>query len=783
MKILKVIHGYPPYYNAGSEIYSRTLAHELAEKHEVQVFARHENGFIPDFHYSTELDNLDPRVLLHLVNIPLAKYRYRYINKKVDNIFHTVLEELKPDIVHFGHLNHLSFNLPSITHKLNIPSIYTLHDFWLMCPRGRFIQRNSSKPLQLCDSQEDRKCALQCYSGYFTGDKDFAAIDMNYWQDWVANRMMHTKKIIEYIDHFIAPSKYLMQRFINEFKLPEHKILYLDYGFNTKRLAGRNRIQESCFVFGYIGTHTPEKGIDLLLKAFADIDEHTLNNTRLRIWGANTSDTNALKAITKQFNQDILAKIEWMGSYKNQTIIDEVFNKVDAIVVPSIWGENSPLVIHEAQQASIPVITSNYGGMAEYVRDGVNGLLFEHRDIESLTEKMQLLIADYSLYEKLTGGGYLYSDNGQVPAIKEHVLEVEKIYHAVAKKKGKYIPTKTGPWRITFDTNPDYCNYACVMCECFSPYSTVKEDKRAKGLKPKIMPIHTIRKIIEEAAGTPLREIIPSTMGEPLMYKNFDEIINLCHEFGLKLNLTTNGSFVVKGARRWAELLVPVLSDIKISWNGATKETHEKIMLGSKWEEVTENLNIFLSVRDEYFRNNGTTCSVTLQLTFLESNLSELYDLVKMAIKLGIDRVKGHHLWTHFEEIKDISMRRNTDSIARWNKEVEKILKLRDEMLLPNGKKIKLENFTILDTKKIEDIAPGGTCPFLGKEAWVNPEGKFSPCCAPDELRNQLGDFGNVNEVKIDDIWQSAAYKNLQKNYLNFDLCKTCNMKKALISQ
>jgi len=104
-------------------------------------------------------------------------------------------------------------------------------------------------------------------------------------------------------------------------------------------------------------------------------------------------------------------------------------------------------------------------------------------------------------------------------------------------------------------------------------------------------------------------------------------------------------------------------------------------------------------------------------------------------------------------------------------------------MLLPNGKKIKLENFTILNVDATEDLAPGGACPFLGKEAWINPEGKFSPCCAPDELRNELGDFGNVNETKLEEIWQGTMYKNLQKNYLNYNLCKTCNMRKPLVNQ
>ena len=73
---------------------------------------------------------------------------------------------------------------------------------------------------------------------------------------------------------------------------------------------------------------------------------------------------------------------------------------------------------------------------------------------------------------------------------------------------------------------------------------------------------------------------------------------------------------------KWAELLVPILSDIKISWNGATKDTHEKIMKGAKWEDMKKNLQTFLFVRDEYLVKTGRTCSVTLQLTFLESNVN-----------------------------------------------------------------------------------------------------------------------------------------------------------------
>ena len=157
-----------------------------------------------------------------------------------------------------------------------------------------------------------------------------------------------------------------------------------------------------------------------------------------------------------------------------------------------------------------------------------------------------------------------------------------------------------------------------------------------------------------------------------------------------------------------------------------------------------------------------------------------LYLTLEMAYQMW--RKNHNYTFRNFDEIKNQSMRRNENSIARWNEQVERIYKLRDKYLLPNGQEIKLENFTILDSSGVKDIAPGGACPFLGKEAWINPEGKFSPCCAPDELRSKLGDFGNVNDRTINEIWQSDTYRNLQKNYLNYDLCKACNMKKPLIS-
>eukprot|EP01126_Amoeba_proteus_P050366 TRINITY_DN5942_c0_g1_i4.p1 TRINITY_DN5942_c0_g1~~TRINITY_DN5942_c0_g1_i4.p1 ORF type:complete len:326 (-),score=33.30 TRINITY_DN5942_c0_g1_i4:181-1062(-) len=282
-----------------------------------------------------------------------------------------------------------------------------------------------------------------------------------------------------------------------------------------------------------------------------------------------------------------------------------------------------------------------------------------------------------------------------------------------------------------------------------------------------------------------LREIIPTTMGEPLQYKEFPQFIEICKEHNVKLNLTTNGSFYGRGVDAWARMIVPVTVDVKVSWNGATAETQEKIMKGSKFSTQIENLKHFIRVRDEIERNGGNRCSVTLQLTFMESNLNEIPDIVKMAIDFGCDRVKGHHLWAHFKEIADQNLRRSPESIARWNEVAKRCRDFVATHPLPNGKQLILANFFDLDPSaaavesKSSPIHPAAVCPFLGKEAWVNHEGRFDPCCAPDEQRKSLGSFGNVkNEGEsMLDIWQSESYQKLVRDYAERPLCQGCNMR------
>ncbi|MGA8164652.1 MAG: glycosyltransferase [Waddliaceae bacterium] len=432
MKILKVIHGYPYRYNAGSEVYSQMLCHELARQgHEVTVFTRQENSYKQEYSIEWETDPLDETIRVCLINMCHAKDGYQH--PRVDLAFKHLLEETQPDIVHIGHLNHLSTSIISQAYQNHIPLVFTLHDFWLMCPRGQFLQGTNTKAADLypvCGSQENQKCAKNCYWRYF-GNQE-SPDDFRYWTDWVGRRMDHVREMSKLVDLYLAPSKYLMNRFIDDFHVNPDKILYLDYGFHRDRLQGRNRQKETDFVFGYIGTHKEAKGIFHLVQAFNQIHR----NAQLKIWGAPLSPfTQSLKAYIRTLGTEIEKKIHWIGGYRNDDIVGEVFNHIDAIVVPSIWGENSPLVIHEALEAKVAVITADYGGMKEYVHHEINGLLFKHRDSHALAAQMERLVRNPGLESKISNGGYLQSRDKRIPCIKEHTTRIIELYHQMIKQR------------------------------------------------------------------------------------------------------------------------------------------------------------------------------------------------------------------------------------------------------------------------------------------------------------------------------------------------------------
>lgn len=369
MKVLKVIHGFPPDYMAGSEVYSYHLVKALSKHIEkIYVFTGVENEFSKEYEVYDEIyDGIE----VHRINKFRRDYTYqqKFYDEQIEIDFREYLKTTKPDVVHFGHLSHLSTRLLNITAiEYQLPIVFTVHDFWLFCVKGQLINQNND----ICSGASAEKC--HSCSPYQTTIKE------------VQTHLSYMQEILEFINVFLVPSHTLRNYFIQQ-GVSEEKLIYSKYGFNSHKITYRKRSYSTTasINFAFMGRIIPTKGIHVLVEAFNDI------SANLSIYG----NVGSQKRFLEQKN------IQFKGAYDNNNI-NQVLSEIDVLIVPSIWLENSPLVIQEAFLAGIPVIASNIGGMRELVTEGVNGFLFEVGNIKSLQECILKITDNPSVLNKLS---------------------------------------------------------------------------------------------------------------------------------------------------------------------------------------------------------------------------------------------------------------------------------------------------------------------------------------------------------------------------------------------
>jgi MoaA/NifB/PqqE/SkfB family radical SAM enzyme len=341
------------------------------------------------------------------------------------------------------------------------------------------------------------------------------------------------------------------------------------------------------------------------------------------------------------------------------------------------------------------------------------------------------------------------------------------IFSATTEGLSTHPPPAPGPWRVTLVTNPDDCNLACEMCECGA--------LRRPG-PPRRMDPALAARVVRAAAALGAREVIPSTMGEPLLWAGMDGLVDLCAELGLGLNLTTNGTFPGRGAAAWAERLVPVASDVKLSWNGATAATAAAIMPGLDLDRALASLDAFAAVRERR-ATPARRCRLSFQVTAQEANVAELADIVRLAAAHGVERVKVNHLQVRLPVLADRSLRRSPEAIRRWNAAVAAMLAAAEAARLPTGARIVLENVVPLAEDPAAP-APLGPCRFLGREAWVHADGRFAPCPHPAAARGELGDLGSLADRPLEAIWRGEALRALAAAWPSHPICARCPLRR-----
>lgn len=412
LSILHAIHDFLPRHLAGSEIYAFELCRALAKRHHVWVLCAEYDPTRPHGHITWRL--FDGLPVIEIVNNWRAEsfedtYRPPLIGDRVRH----VLQVLQPDVVHVHNLLNLSFDLPAAARARGAAVVATLHDYTLVCPSGG--QRLHHAERHLCDWIDSERCARCFMESPFHAQMSFgrvatlgataplyrAASALAQRLPGLATRaaravstapvtaaeidarLRSATAVFDDIDLFVAPASFTAAEF-GRLGVPPDKIRVSDYGFAEWQPAPRTNAAKPLRI-GYVGSVVWHKGVHVLLDAVrrlpsADYAVKVFGD--LRVAPAYAADLEARAAGLP---------VRMMGAFDRRSIAD-VYAQIDVLVVPSIWLENSPLVIHEAIRAGVPVVGARIGGIPDLVRHEENGLLFDADSSQSLAVTLQSLL-------------------------------------------------------------------------------------------------------------------------------------------------------------------------------------------------------------------------------------------------------------------------------------------------------------------------------------------------------------------------------------------------------
>ena len=295
---------------------------------------------------------------------------------EVKRKFNFLLNDFKPDVVHLNNIHtQLSPVIARLAHKRRTKVIWTLHDYKLLCPRYDCL-RNGNEVCEECFVDKHKVLEYKCM-------KNSNLASMLAYKEGMKWSL---KKLEGYTDVFICPSQFMYNK-MAQGGFDRKKMYTLCNFIDIERTRRDSYDKEDYYCF--IGRLSFEKGIETLIEAARTLPYH------LKIIGGGP-----LADILKEKAKG--ANIEFTG-YKEWPEIKEIVGKARFSVVPSEWYENNPLSVIEAQCLGTPVLGANIGGIPELIKEGVNGMCFESRnimDLKNKIEKMFILNVDYKQLAK-----------------------------------------------------------------------------------------------------------------------------------------------------------------------------------------------------------------------------------------------------------------------------------------------------------------------------------------------------------------------------------------------
>jgi glycosyltransferase involved in cell wall biosynthesis len=419
-KVLYVLHNHPDVRPGGAEAYGLELYRAMKRTAEIEpiLVARiGQSGDVsPPRHAGAPFSTVggDPNEYFVFTDTDVCDFFFDTYRDKTlyTTYFADFIRTYKPDVVHFQHTHFIGYDVVTLVRRMlpQTPIVYTLHEFLPMCHRQGQLVRTTDEGL--CLGPSPRKCN-ECFPEW---------TPQNFF---LRDRLV--KRHLAQVDRFLAPSKFLLERYV-DWGIPREKLMFEDYGripqtrFEAPVEARlRTRI-------GFFGQISPYKGVEILLDAMHILAEQA-PDVHLVLHGAN------LDVLPDDQRETLVTAIETSGA--NVTFagpyapddVPRLMSQIDWVVVPSRWWENSPLVIQEAFMHGRPVICSGIGGMAEKVTHDVNGLHFPVSQPDLLAETIRLAVSTPGLWERLRDG------IPQIYRMDDHVVRLGALYEELIAER------------------------------------------------------------------------------------------------------------------------------------------------------------------------------------------------------------------------------------------------------------------------------------------------------------------------------------------------------------
>lgn len=409
MRILIVVHGYPPSFMGGAELRAERTARGLAARgHEVAVLCI-ESMNAPE-HRLVIGERLQDGVHVHQLYVQtlaaLGDGYERYESDATQNALAELIGQWHPDIVHLfsGYLMGTGVIDVSVEHQ--VPVVVSLTDYWWLCHRINLVRTDGTR----CNGPSPVGCARchrERYRRYRLPSTVARPLADGLWElagripllgehfgvDRQSERLPTMLATLEKASALIAPSQFLAKTYMRHgLNHPQLHVWRQGVSLNACPL----RTPSPMLRFGYFGQIKHHKGVHTLIAAWEQLKSELPRS--LEIFGSAHGEegyATRLQQITRQ-----MAAVTWHEAIPHAHVWQKLA-EIDVLIIPSRWFENSPNVILEAQAMGVVMIGTNLGGIAELIEHEANGLLFAADDAADLAQQMQRLLDEKDLLPRL----------------------------------------------------------------------------------------------------------------------------------------------------------------------------------------------------------------------------------------------------------------------------------------------------------------------------------------------------------------------------------------------